>query len=415
MISGGDRGRAAADPSRWLWGLESNGTVDLSTALGEIAQRVHDVFPVDLVAIHMVDEVDPEGLTHGYCLGPSAAAQALAPLLTPEGIDPIGVGDAAREAGRPVIWPRIVSEPAEIARLAALADLGGPAGALHRLLLDASGLAVPIGTGHQPGLGAIALVSLSRDAPVPESAVEALEALAPQIALTARNHQLVTRNRRNRQTLEGVIASCQMGVIVSDLRGRLSLANRAACEILGIDLSLAVGQPMRTVVEERIKWRFTNPEEYADRVLAIHRDPTCEAVDAAETVTGRAIEHSSSPVRDRGGGVVGRVDILYDVTPARTALAEARRLAAERAELLEREERRAQEEVGLTRAAHMMASAITPLDIGERLLEHAHHLIPRCEKSAMLADGSAGRVSPMSNPCFRPREFFFETPASEKG
>ncbi len=395
MISGSDRGRATADPSRRLSGLEATGSVDLSAALDEIAEQVHDVFPVDLVEIHIVDEVDPDGLTHGYCVGPSAAAQALAPLLTPEGIDPIGVGDAAREAGRPVVWPRIVSEPAEIARLAELADLGGPAGALHRLLLDASGLAVPIGTAHQPSLGAIALVSLSRDSPVLEGAIEVLESLAPQIALTARNHQLVARNRRNRQTLEGVIASCQIGVIVSDLRGRLSLANRAACEILGIDLGPAVGQPMRTVVEERIKWRFTNPEEYADRVLAIHRDPTREAVDAAETVTGRAIEHSSSPVRDPAGGVVGRVDILHDVTPARSALAEARRLAAERAELLEREERRAQEEVGLTRAAHMMASAITPLGIGERLLEHAHHLIPRCEKSAMLAVDREGRVVPV--------------------
>ena len=128
------------------------------------------MFPFDVVAVHVVDETDLDSVTHGYCVGPSPAAQALAPLLTPEGLDPIGIGDAARDgaaspwSGR--AWSR---RPAEIARLGRLADEGGPAGALHRLMLDASGVAVPIGTPHAPALGAIALVSLSRDAPVSEA------------------------------------------------------------------------------------------------------------------------------------------------------------------------------------------------------------------------------------------------------
>ena len=162
-----------------------------------------------------------------------------------------------------MVWPRIVSEPSEIDRLARLADEGGPAGALHRLMLDAGGIAVPLGTPHQPGLGAVALVSLTRESPVPEGHVDDLLALAPQIALTVRNHQLAARTRRTRQTLEGVISSSRMGVLVSDLRGRLSLANRAAADILGIDLEPLVGRPMRELVSEQIKWRFTNPDEYA--------------------------------------------------------------------------------------------------------------------------------------------------------
>src|SRR5689334_1979805 len=181
------------------------------------------MFPVDVVAVHVADETDADAVTHGYCVGPASGAQALAPLLTPEGLDPIGIGDPARRAGEPVVWPRLVSEAAEIDRLAVLADQAGPAGALHRLMLDASGVAVPLGTSYAKTLGAIALVSLSREHPVPESAVEVLTAVAPQIALTARNAQLAARSRRNRQTLEGVIASSRLGVIVSDTRGRLSL------------------------------------------------------------------------------------------------------------------------------------------------------------------------------------------------
>ena len=395
MITGREVSRAGRDPARWLTGLETIDAVDFGTALDEIAQRIHDVFPVDLVGVHVVDEIDPDGLTHGYCLGPGDAVQALAPLLTAEGVDPIGVGDAAREADAPVMWPRVVSEPEEIARLARLAGEHGPAGALHRLLLDASALAVPMGTAHQPRLGAIALVSLSRESPVPTGAIEVLRALAPQVALTARNHQLAARNRRNRQTLEAVISSSPMGVVVTDLRGRLSLANRAATEILGMDLDPLLGQPMRSVLDERVKWRFINPEEFASQVRAVFGDADREATHEAETVDGKAIGISSSPVRDSTGGVLGRVLILHDVTAARAALADARSLAAERAALLEREERRAEEEVGLTRAAHMMASAVTPLDIGERLLEHAHRLVPRCDKSAMLAVDRRSRIVPV--------------------
>jgi PAS domain S-box-containing protein len=357
---------------------------------------VHELFPVDVVAVQVVDETDHDGLTNGYSVGPSRAAQALAPLLTADGLDPIGLCDAARESGRPVVWPRVVSEPEEIARLARMADRGGPAGALHRLLLEAGGVAVPFGTPHEPALGAVALLSLTRDSPVSESWVEDLAGLAPQIALTARNHQLAARTRRTRQTLEGVISSSRMGVLVSDLRGRLSLANRAASELLGLDLGPLVGRPMRELIAERIKWRFTNPDEYAERVLAIHDDPTREATDDAETVDGRAIEHSSSPVHDPSGALVGRVDILTDVTPARSALAEARRLAAEQAELLEREERRAHEEVALTRAAHAMASALTPADIHEQLLDQVHRLVPACDKSAVLAVDRRGLVAPVA-------------------
>ena len=395
MASGVEQGsRGSADPSRWSARLASVSALELSAALDEIAQRIHEMFPVDVVAVHVADETDADAVTHGYCVGPAPGAQALAPLLTPEGLDPIGIGDAARRAGEPVVWPRLVSEAAEIDRLAVLADQGGPAGALHRLMLDASGVAVPIGTSYAKTLGAIALVSLSREHPVPESAVEELTAVAPQIALTARNAQLAARSRRNRQTLEGVIASSRLGVIVSDTRGRLSLANAAVGSLLGIDLGPMVGRPMRVVIDEVLKWRFTNPEEFASRAHQIHADPALEAIEDRETVDGRAIEFSSSPVRDAAGAIVGRVDMLHDVTPARLALADARRLAAERAQLLEREERRGHEEMALTRAAHAMASALTAGEIHEILLDNAHALVGACHKSAVLAGDARGVMLP---------------------
>lgn len=396
MAIGRDPGvRPAVEPGRWLTGLDPVATADLPAALDEIAARVHELFPVDVVEVQVIDETGAEEPTRGYCLGPADAAQALAPLLGPSGPGAIALAEAAMAARAPVAWPRLVAEPEQIARLAELSDAGGPASALHRLLREAGGLAVPFGTAHTPVLGAIALVRLTPAPPSGPGAVDELTALGPQIALTARNHQLAARSRRNRQTLEGVIASSRMGMVVTDVRGRISLTNRAAGDILGIELDPLVGQPLAEMVDERIKWRFTNPEDYASRVLAAHEHPQAEALIEAETVDGRAVEHSSTPVRDPGGRIVGRVDILLDVTTARAALAEARRLAAERAALLEREERRSQEEVTLSRAAHLMASAITPAEIYRELLDQAHALVPGCEKSAVLTADARGVVRPV--------------------
>jgi serine phosphatase RsbU (regulator of sigma subunit)/PAS domain-containing protein len=384
----------AVDPTRWLARLASVTATDLAAALDEIAERVHEVFPVDVVSVMVVDDLEHEGITRGYCVGSSRAAQAIAPLLTPDGIDPVGVGEAAFEAGRSVVWPHLVSEPAELARLARLADAGGPAGALHRLMLDAGGLAVPLSAPHAPALGAVALVSLTRENPLPARAVEQLQALAPQLALTVRNHQLAARNRRNRHTLEGVISSSPMGVIVSDVQGRLSIANAAAGEILAMDLEPFVGTRLAVVIDEHVKWRFVNPDEYAARLHRMHAQETGRTTLEAETVDGRAIEHSASPVRDSSGQTVGRVVMLHDVTAARTALAEARRLAEERAALLEAEERRAHEDAALARAAHSMALTLTPADIHERLLEESMRLLPACEKVAVLTVDRRGVVMP---------------------
>ncbi len=387
------RPRGGAAPARRPRSLEAVAATDLGGALDAIAELIEEVAPADLLAVEVDDGGAGDGVVRGTRLGP--AARALGPLLGAGGADPIGLAEAARAAGAPVAWARLGSEPGHLARLGAIADAGGPAGALHRALHDAGGLAVPFGGAEGRASGVITLVNLDGGSPLPAGALDAVTALAPQVALIVHNHRLASRARSNRQMLEGVIASGPMGVIVSDLRGRLTLANTAAAEMLGIDLQALVGSPIRSVIDERVKWRFTNPEDYATQVLDAYDRPAGEARHDGETVDGRAVEYSSSPVRDPEGLIVGRVDILSDVTTARGALAEARRLAAERAGLLEREERRAHEEVALTRAAHMMASALTATEIHGHLLDQAHALVPGCEKSAVLTVDARGLVLPV--------------------
>ena len=54
--------------------------------------------------------------------------------------------------------------------------------------------------------------------------------------------------------------------------------------------------------------------------------------------------------------------------------------------------------MALTRAAHVMASALTPADIHEHLLEQACGLLPACEKSAVLPCDRRGMVLPAGHP-----------------
>ena len=89
----------------------------------------------------------------------------------------------------------------------------------------------------------------------------------------------------------------------------------------------------------------------------------------------------------------------------RAALGAAQRLAEERATLLEREERRAREEMQLARAAHMMASALTRADVHEQLLEQATQLVS-ADKCAVLALDRRGDVFPAAT-----RGFLDETVA----
>ena len=134
---------------------------------------------------------------------------------------------------------------------------------------------------------------------------------------------------------------------------------------------------MAEVIDEAIKWRFTNPEEYAQRVIEIHADPAREA---SPTRDGRRPRHRvlvvarSATDRARSWGASTSSTTS---PPHALALTDARRLAEERAELLEREERRAQEEMALSRAAHAMASALTPADVHEHLLDKAAALVVR--------------------------------------
>ncbi|MFN8124573.1 MAG: SpoIIE family protein phosphatase [Thermoleophilia bacterium] len=162
--------------------------------------------------------------------------------------------------------------------------------------------------------------------------------------------------------------------MVTDLRDRLLMGNRAAGELLGADLESLAGESYRALVAGPFRRRFADGDAYVAETLAALDRPGEAAGGELRTADGRILERYSAPVRDTSGEPLGRVEILTDVTAAREALQEAHRLADEAAQLRLLEERRSREETAMARAAHLMAAALTSADVHVHLLDQAREL-----------------------------------------
>jgi serine phosphatase RsbU (regulator of sigma subunit)/PAS domain-containing protein len=382
---------ARRDPLLLLPGGAGEG---LRHSLDVMAGLLREAFDVDLAVIRAASESEAEDDTRGLAFADPRHEAVFAPALVNLSPGWVGIGNAALASGQAVLWPRLLAEPVVLDRLRELEERSGvPPDRLRALLSDGSGLALPLSTTRNPRLGSVTLISVSAERRLGDSDADFLEVLAPQLSLAVQNAQLRERNRRTRLTLEAVLEATENGIVVSDTADRLSVANRAAIELLGVELGPSIGQPLRTLIGERLKWRFKNPDVVEQRLLWPYDNEAEVARDEMETVEGRTLERFSAPVVDTSGVLIGRVEILTDITEARRALAEARRLAEEKAALLEREERRAQEEMALTRAAHVMASALTRPDIHEHLLEQAERLVG-AQKGAVLVMDRRGELVP---------------------
>ncbi len=370
--SPGIRGTARGAPFELLAGLEPPASLEESLTL--IADRLREAFGVDLVIVRAAEE-DRKRVGRAYSAVDPVFARTYASALGALRPETADLGLTALAGGSSVIWPDIMAEPAVLARLAEIEDSGVPLRDAREVLAGGSAIAMPLRTRSNPHLGALALVSLPGAPPVGEAEQEALEALAPQISLAVQNALLRDRNRRTRQVLEAMMATTRNGVIVIDTDGMISIVNRAYGELMRVDPDILVGQPAERMLREHIKPRFRDPDAYEEIAMRLGDRPDTTIRDQLETIDGLVLERFSAPVRDPSGKLLGRVVILSDITVRHRALQEARALAEENAALLEREERRAQEEIAIARAAHMLASALTRGDIHEQLVLQAQTLV----------------------------------------
>src|SRR5262245_57535389 len=273
----------------------------LRQSLDVMAELLRDAFAVDLAVVRSTAEGEGDGAGEEDVRGVSFADPAQQAVFGAAVAESrrgwVGIGEAARESGRAQIWPRLLEQPSVIERVGDLEARAGVAPhALSALLAEGSGVAMPLATAPNPNLGSVTLISLNPERCLGESERDFLELLAPQLSLAVQNAQLRERNRRTRLTLEAVLEATENGIVVCDTADRLSVANRAAIELLGVELAPSIGQPLRTLIAERLKWRFKNPDVVEQRLLWPYDNATEVARDEVETVEGRTLERFSAPV-----------------------------------------------------------------------------------------------------------------------
>ena len=119
-------------------------------------------------------------------------------------------------------------------------------------------------------------------------------------------------------SITSVLNEADVGVFVLDETFDVVWINETTEEYFGIDRSQVAGRDKRTLIDEQISERFTDPETFAETVLATYDDNTyvecfeCE-ITAGEDRERRWLEHRSRPI-ESGQYAGGRIELYYDVT-----------------------------------------------------------------------------------------------------
>ena len=156
--------------------------------------------------------------------------------------------------------------------------------------------------------GAIDFLDKSRAEPV---------ALRRAIANAIDKAALERELHRQREWIAAVVASVGSGVIATDPRGCVSFLNRAAETLTGWPEAEALGKPLAevlTLLDEQARMMGVDLESVAQRnANAASRASMLVARDGRET----PIELNSAPIRAKGGGILGAVLVVSDISSQR--------------------------------------------------------------------------------------------------
>ncbi len=140
-------------------------------------------------------------------------------------------------------------------------------------------------------------------------------------AAAQENAILYERSVRTSDDLRSVLNSTENGIFMVDTDRRVRFVSRQMGDLVGTDLSDAVGRYMPVLIRDVLRERFKDPEGFERRLLDLYDHMDEEAVDELEVVgtPPRLLSRYSGPVRDETGRLLGRIEVYSDVTEARAA------------------------------------------------------------------------------------------------
>ncbi|WP_222919163.1 PAS domain S-box protein [Natrinema sp. SYSU A 869] len=119
-------------------------------------------------------------------------------------------------------------------------------------------------------------------------------------------------------SITGVLEEADVGVFVLDSEFDVAWINDATERYFGLNSADVVGQDKRTVIDETIRDRVDDPDEFVDILSAAYDDNSDAARFECRVTPGddreeRWLEHRSKPI-ESGPYAGGRVELYYDVT-----------------------------------------------------------------------------------------------------
>jgi len=134
---------------------------------------------------------------------------------------------------------------------------------------------------------------------------------------------LLESEEKYRSLLDDVVDRSEVGLFILDSDFSVVWVNKALERYFGLKREEIVGKDKRQLILGKIKYKFEDPQGFAERVLATYDDNTyvenfeCHMV-PGDTREGRWLEHWSQPIRS-GLYAGGRVELYYDITERKKA------------------------------------------------------------------------------------------------
>jgi NtrC-family two-component system sensor histidine kinase KinB len=144
--------------------------------------------------------------------------------------------------------------------------------------------------------------------------------LAELAAIAIDNARLFQQMREGRDNLQAILDSTREGVLVIGRDERIALANPMIEEMSGLSAQKLVGQPVSQLISEqdpRVATLLGYSANGPEKALELLDVTSAKLTKRTLEIPGpplRHIEQVASPVRDKDGGVVGRLVVFRDVT-----------------------------------------------------------------------------------------------------
>ena len=236
------------------------------------------------------------------------------------------VGDADLRGRLAAAYPEAATLTATAGRAVEIEAVAGVRG-------ESSGESAGESGGEARELGGSETGERDADGAAGRNAVDAAERGAS--ALAARIRAAVGEGESNagivdgdRSFVEDAFDVAHVGLFVLDAAFSVVWANRGIERFFGVDRDGLVGRDKRTLIEERLKSVFADPEAFAERVTATYDDNSyverfeCH-VRSAEGREERWLEHWSYPI-EHGTYAGGRIEHYIDITERKARESELR-------------------------------------------------------------------------------------------